>query len=255
MSAPGLGGQGTSDRPGRSASGASRAAGAGPGPGVKICGCRSPEDARVAVEAGATHVGVVFATSPRQVTPEAAVEIVAAVADRARAVGVFVDAPREEVLAVARASGVAAVQLHGQESPEACAALRAAGLEVWKGLRPRSPDELEDLVDRYRKVVDAILVEGFSPAAAGGTGTGFPLAWLDGVRDRLGVGGPAVVLAGGLTPGNVAEAIRQARPAVVDVASGVERRPGVKDRERILAFVRAARTAAETEPAEDVAGP
>lgn len=209
-------------------------------PDVKICGCRTPADARAAVEAGATHVGVVFADSPRRVTVEEAVEIVEA-AGGARAVGVFVDASPEEVLAAAGASGIEVAQLHGRETPEACAALREVGLEVWKALRPRSAAELEAGVERYRDAADAILVEGFSPAAAGGTGSGFPLAWLERARDRLTEDGPALVLAGGLTSENVAAAILEARPDVVDVSSGVERRPGRKDPERIRAFVKAAR--------------
>lgn len=226
-----------------------RGAGHGPGrePGVKICGCRTPEDARIAVEAGATHVGVVFAGGPRRVTLGEAAGIVAA-AGQARGVGVFVDASPEEVLEAARASGVEVAQLHGREPPESCAALREAGIEVWKALRPRSAAELEADVERYRDAVDAVLVEGFSPAAAGGTGTGFPLAWLDSVRERLAEGGPDLVLAGGLTPENVTQAIRRAGPAIVDVSSGVERRPGEKDPERVRAFVQAARAGRRRTP-------
>lgn len=207
---------------------------------VKVCGCRTPADALAAVEAGATHIGLVFAESPRRVTQETAAEIVAAVSGRAQPVAVFVDERPDAVLAAARASGIWVAQLHGSESPEACAALRAAGLEVWKAVRPRRAEELEEALERYGGVVDALLVEGFSAKAAGGTGTSFPHAWLAKHRDRFRGKRPRLVLAGGLTPENVAAAIRTVRPTFVDVSSGVERAPGKKDPVRIQRFIEAA---------------
>lgn len=205
-------------------------------PGVKICGLGRREDVETAARAGATHVGLVLAESPRHVDRGAAGELAAAARDLGLApVGVFVDAPEEEVARAAAELGLAVVQLHGREAPVACSRLRERGLEVWKAIRPRSRDELGSLVGRYRAAADALLVEGRSPERAGGTGTAFPHRWL-----AAGTGGPRperLVLAGGLDPDNVAEAVRLVRPDVVDVSSGVERSPGVKDGARIRAFV------------------
>lgn len=216
-----------------------------PAPAVKICGVTDAHDARTAVEAGADYVGLVFAESPRRVSREEAARIVAALEGRARPVGVFVDADPATIRAVCAETGIEVAQLHGAEPPEACAALREAGLEVWKAVRPREPAELGWTADRYRDAVDAVLVEGWSPERAGGTGTGVPLEWLEGWRERLGLGAARLVLAGGLLPGTVAEAVARVRPDVVDVSSGVEWRPGEKDPQRIRIFVREARRGGE----------
>lgn len=210
-------------------------------PAVKICGLRRREDVEAAVEAGAAFVGLVFAESPRRVTPSRAAELV----DEApvRAVGVFVDAAPVDVVRTAGAVPLAVVQLHGSESPELCDAIRSPGLRVWKAVRPTSADELAREAARYRGSVDGLLVEGRSEDAAGGTGTSFPHDWWReaGLDEEAGDDGPALVLAGGLTPENVAEALRATSPRVVDVSSGVEEAPGVKDPALIRAFVRAVR--------------
>lgn len=215
---------------------------------VKICGLGRRADVEAAAEAGADYAGLVLAESPRRLAPEEAAELAgAARAAGLRPVGVFVDRPAPEVARLADRLGLAAVQLHGEEDPGACASLRSEGAEVWKALRPRSPGELERLVDRYAAHVDALLVEGWSPEAAGGTGTGFPHEWLAGDARPAGL---RIVLAGGLDPENVAGAVRSVRPDVVDVSSGVESAPGRKDPGRIRAFVRAARAAAGPADAE-----
>ena len=235
--------------------------------GVKICGCRRPEDAVAAVEAGASHFGVVFAERLRRVTPQEAAEIVAAGAAAGAAaipVGVFVDATEDEVRRTAERVGLRVAQLHGDEPPQSCARLRADGLGVWKALRPVGLDELLGSIAEYVEAVDAFLLEGFSPRAAGGTGTAFPHEWLGAVpADSLGRAGgmavrdggpPSLVLAGGLTVENVAMAIRVGRPALVDVSSGVERVPGEKDPRLIRLFVAEALEAfggLETEGAAD----
>lgn len=210
------------------------------GPDVKICGLGRRADVDAAVEAGAEYLGFVFADSPRRVTPARAAELAADVP--ARSVGVFVDAAPVEVLRTAEAVPLDVVQLHGSESPDLCESLRGAGVRVWKALRPRSAAELEELADRYRESVDGLLVEGHTEEAAGGTGTGFPHEWWDraGLGRRGADDGPALILAGGLTPSNVADALARTAPQVVDVSSGVEREPGVKDPSRVRAFVRAA---------------
>lgn len=212
-------------------------------PEVKICGLGRREDAEVAVDAGAAYLGLVFAESPRRVTPARGGELVEGLP--AGAVGVFVDAPPGRTLRTAEAVPLDVVQMHGAESPETCEAVRRAGVGVWKALRPRSADELAEGVARYRESVDGLLVEGFSEEAAGGTGTAFPHEWWReaGLGEDHYADGPALVLAGGLTPENVAGALARTSPQVVDVSSGVETEPGVKDPARIRAFVRAVRDA------------
>lgn len=214
------------------------------GPEVKICGLRRRVDAEAAAGAGAAFLGLVFAESPRRVaSPSRAAELVEGLPPGA--VGVFVDAPPVELLRTAEAVPLDVVQLHGSESPELCASLRSGGLRVWKALRPESEDELARAADRYRSSVDGLLIEGHSEEAAGGTGTSFPHGWWKGAGlDEVSRGdGPSLVLAGGLTAENVGDALARTSPQVVDVSSGVESEPGVKDPERIRSFVRAVRAA------------
>ena len=210
---------------------------------VKFCGLTRPREVAAAAEAGGAYAGFVLAESPRRLALEAA----ASLARMARGlglapVGVFVDQGRADVRRLAGVLDLAVVQLHGSEGPEVCEEHRASGLEVWKAVRPRSREELGELVARYRDAADALLIEGWSAERAGGTGTAFPHRWLE-----VGSGGtrPArLVLAGGLDPDNVGEAVRRVRPEVVDVSSGVERAPGRKDEARMRAFGRAVRDAA-----------
>lgn len=219
--------------------------GSGPDrPAVKICGLGRQRDVEAALEAGADYLGLVFAESPRQLTPARAKELVEGTT--AAAVGVFVDAPAVEVLRAAESVPLDVVQLHGSESPELCASVRGGGIRVWKALRPTEPAELAEEVARYREHVDGLLVEGHSEEAAGGTGTSFPHEWWgEAGLDRISQNGdaPALILAGGLTPENVAGALARTRPDVVDVSSGVESEPGRKDPDRIRAFARAVRGA------------
>ena len=207
---------------------------------IKICGITDVADGIDAVDAGADYIGVVFAERARRVAPAEAASVVRAVFGRALGVGVFVDEREDDLLGSWNVVGFDIAQLHGSEPPELCDRLRAEGLGVWKAIRPRNRDELVTGLDRYADAVDAVLVEGFSAAAAGGTGTGFPHEWLDGI-DRSAL--PELVLAGGLDAGNVAGAIEAVSPDVVDVSSGVESAPGRKSRDRVVEFVSAVRAA------------
>lgn len=208
-------------------------------PAVKVCGLMRPEDAVTAGEAGASYGGVILAPGYRRsVTPGAARVIFGGF--QGRRVGVFVDAEEAGLLAAAAEAGIHVVQLHGDEAPEMAARVRAHGYEVWKAVRVRGADEVRAAFRRYAGAVDALLLDGYDPAAAGGTGTRFDWMQIAALRGEL-PDGMRLVAAGGLRPENVGEAARVLRPHAVDVSSGVESAPGVKDPEAVRAFVRAVR--------------
>lgn len=207
---------------------------------IKICGLTRAEDAAAAVSAGADALGVVLAPSKRRVTLDEAAEVFAAVPPLVARVGVFVDAHADEVWEAVARLGLAAVQFHGDEAPETCA---AAPVPVIKALRV-GPDYSPERADAYRGAVSAVLLDTFVPGEQGGTGVAFD--WYD-VAGRLPRWAP-VLLAGGLGPANVGAAIQALHPYAVDVSSGVESAPGVKDHRSIDAFAAAVRAADEEEP-------
>lgn len=214
-----------------------------PSPLVKICGVTRREDAECAVRSGASFVGVILAPGgKRTIARDRAADLLDGI--DARRVGVFVDASVDEMVAAALAIGLDVLQLHGSEAPEAAAELRAAGpWSVWKALRPRTADDFAHDAARYADPasVDGILLDGWSPDAPGGTGARFP--WEAIARRRAVLPTEiALIAAGGLNPSNVSEAVRLLRPDVVDVSSGVERSPGIKDHDAVLGFVHAARS-------------
>jgi phosphoribosylanthranilate isomerase len=205
---------------------------------IKICGITSLTDARAAVKAGADALGFVFCeASPRFLRPEAAAAITCHLPGRILRVGVFVDAPKEAILRVVATCRLDAIQLHGGESPDFCDGL--VPLQVWKAFRMRGRQTLDQL-PAYRESTAAWLLDSYSEGRAGGTGATFH--WDLAVEARQ-LGHP-IVLAGGLTPENVAEAVRQVQPACVDVSSGVESAPGKKDPEKLRRFVAAVHPAA-----------
>jgi phosphoribosylanthranilate isomerase len=202
---------------------------------AKICGLTRPEDAAVAAAAGASYLGVVFAGGPRVVTPDQAARVGAAGAG-VPVLGVFGDQPVPEILRVARRAGLAGAQLHGRSTREDARRLRGEGLLVWRVVRIALPADLDHLEDAAHDA-DAVLVEPGVAHAAGGTGVSLDLAVAREARTRL---GGRMVLAGGLTPETVGRAATLVRPEVVDVSSGVEHLPGIKDPVRIAAFLEAA---------------
>jgi phosphoribosylanthranilate isomerase len=203
---------------------------------AKICGLTRAEDARVAAAAGATYLGVVFAGGPRVVAPSRAVEIVEAAAG-VPVLGVFGTQPPEIILDLVRDIGLAGAQLHGDYGAESAARLRGEGLLVWRVARIAEPGDL-DRLGLLGREADAVLVEPRVAHAAGGTGVSLDLAIAQDARGRL--AGSRMVLAGGLTPETVGRAAALVRPDVVDVSSGVESLPGIKDPDRIVAFLEAA---------------
>lgn len=199
---------------------------------VKICGITSASDAVLAADAGAAAVGLNFyRPSPRCVSVDQAETIVSVIPTPVWRVGVFVDAPREFVEAAAERLRLDAVQFHGQEDAAYCRGWRQ---KVIKAVRARGPLDVERAA---ALPVDFVLVDAYVEGLPGGTGQRVPLEWLSAV-DR-----PRLILAGGLTPENVAEAVRHVRPMFVDVASGVERAPGQKDPEKVRRFIANAQSA------------
>ncbi|MFT7645954.1 MAG: phosphoribosylanthranilate isomerase [Candidatus Poriferisodalaceae bacterium] len=204
---------------------------------VKICGITNEEDALLAVAMGADALGFVFAPSTRQVTPQQARDIVRRLPGGILSVGVFRNELRNRVVDVVHEVGLSAAQLHGHESAEDSAWVADHVPSVIKALVAGSP--AIDRVPEYK--ASAVLIEGPTP----GSGEVFDWSMLDGANR-----GFALLLAGGLDPDNVAQAIRQVRPWGVDVSSGVEASPGRKDPAKVRNFINNAKAAAP-EPAED----
>lgn len=201
---------------------------------VKICGITRTEDGLAAAHAGAHAIGLVFhPASPRCVAPGVAAAIVRALPPFITTVALFVDADPEAVRAVLREVPVHLLQFHGAEPPEYCNAFERPWL---KAVRVKPGVDLLQYAGRYA-AAKGLLLDAFSDAAHGGTGQSFDWTLIP---DRLPL---PIVLAGGLTPGNVGEAVRRVRPWAVDVSSGVEREKGIKDAAKIAAFIRGARDA------------
>jgi phosphoribosylanthranilate isomerase len=202
---------------------------------VKICGITRPEDAAGAAAAGAAYLGVVLAGGRRRVSFVRAAEIVAA-SRGVPVLGVFGDQSVEEIVRGSREAGLAGAQLHGPYGPADAARLAEAGLMVWRVLRIARPEDL-DLLPETSPHADAVLIEPRVPGVQGGAGVRLDLALAVEARRRM--SNSRLALAGGLTPENVGRAIALVRPDVVDVSSGVESLPGIKDHEKIARFLEA----------------
>lgn len=193
---------------------------------MKICGVTTVVDALAAAAAGADAVGFNFyARSVRYVSPAAAAAIARQVPAGVCTVGVFVDAPRDEVERTAAQVGLRALQFHGDEEPSACVGWAQKTIKALR-VRDRSAAALARRFD-----VDYVLVDAYVGGQHGGTGVAVPLDLLEGFDRRR------LILAGGLTPESVASAVRAVRPFAVDVASGVEVEPGKKDPEKMRRFI------------------
>lgn len=208
-------------------------------PIVKICGLTTPETLAAAIEGGASHVGLVFfPKSPRNVALDRAIGLAQMVPATVRVVALLVD-PTDDVLdQILSSLRIDVLQLHGHELPERVAAIRARfGRETWKALPVRTAAD-RDGAAHYAGAADMILYDAKPPEGSdlpGGNGLRFDWELLRGHRHPLPWG-----LSGGLDADNVAEAIRVTGAALVDVSSGVERAPGVKDVDKIAAFLKAA---------------
>lgn len=196
---------------------------------VKICGLTRPEDARCAAKLGADALGLVFySQSPRCVGIERAREIVAAIPPFVSVVGLFVDEAPERVREVLSQLRIDLIQFHGEETPGYC---RAFGRPFIKAVRMREGVDVTETAARYEGAL-GLLLDAYDPDAKGGTGSRF-----DWSRIPRGCSLP-IVLAGGLTAENAAEAIRSVRPYALDVSSGVESAKGIKDAAKMAAFLK-----------------
>lgn len=206
---------------------------------IKFCGLTRPEDAALAASLGASYTGVIFAGGPRQLDAGRAAEVLAAAGDGVQRVGVFAAAPPADVARLARLTGLHVVQLHGDPDAEYVRRVRAeSGCGVWAVVRVPATS-LASRIAELDAVADAIVLDALVPGRLGGTGSSFD--WRLAAREAR----PArarLVVAGGLGALNVGEAIRVLAPDIVDVSSGVESAPGIKDHQRMRAFAAAVRS-------------
>jgi phosphoribosylanthranilate isomerase len=203
---------------------------------VKICGITNVADGLAAAEAGADMIGLMlYEKSPRHVSLKTATEIARAVPPFVMKVGVFVNPSEELVMRTIGECGLSLLQFHGDETPEFCTQF---GVMSMKAFRIRDAETLKEL-PKYQ--TDAYLLDAYSPEARGGTGEKFN--WDLAVEAQK--FGKPIFLAGGLTPENVAEAVRKVQPFGVDVSGGVESAPGKKDVAKVKAFIQAARESLE----------
>ena len=200
----------------------------------KICGITRIEDALAAVEAGADAIGLVFyGKSPRAASVEQAAAILQALPPFVTTVGLFVDMPRDELQQLLQRLPLDLLQFHGDESPADC---EGHGRPYIKALRVRPGEDVAAAMAPYSGA-RGILLDTFVEGVPGGTGASFDWSLVPGNAAK------PIILAGGLDAGNVAAAIRQVRPYAVDVSGGVEASKGIKDADKIRAFVRAVRDA------------
>ncbi len=200
----------------------------------KICGITRVEDALAAAAAGADAIGLVFyAKSPRAVRVEQAQQIIAALPPFVTTVGLFVDMPRPELQQILAQVPLDLLQFHGDESVEQC---EGYGRPYIKALRVKAGDDIAALMAQYPSA-SGVLLDTFVEGVPGGTGLAFDWSLVPAELPK------PVILAGGLTPDNVATAIDRVRPYAVDISGGVESAKGIKDADKVRAFIRAARGA------------
>lgn len=205
---------------------------------AKICGLSTPETLDAAIAGGASHVGFVFfPKSPRNLTIERAAALAARASGHAKIVGLFVDPEPAQIDAVRKQVQLDAIQLHGDEHPALVSRIRMSnGIEVWKAVPVRTSDDLKD-GRRYLGAANRIVFDAKPPKGAdlpGGNGLRFDWSLLQGFRHSL-----PWLLSGGLDARNVAEAVATTGADLVDISSGVESAPGIKDVDKIAAFLKA----------------
>ena len=205
---------------------------------IKICGITTPEQAAEIDGLGADMIGLVFAKSPRQISTEQAIEI-CPVIQRAKTVGVFVDASASEINEIAKATGLDIAQLHGHESAEIVDQISIPCIKAFPVSGPTFIEDIRQWINQCNKRrPEAILLDTYSADVAGGTGKTFnwdllTRAGLDGLLQDL----PPIILAGGLGPENICDAVTTVKPYGVDCSSGVELTKGIKDIEKVKTLI------------------
>ncbi len=203
---------------------------------VKICGITNLEDALSAVDSGADALGFVFyKKSPRYITPEKARSIIALTPSFTTTIGVFANDSQQQVQEIIALTGIDVIQLHGDETPDMCQYSR----RVVKAIRVKTLQSLEPL-KQYQDSITAFLLDTYTPEGLGGTGQIFN--WDIAVEAKQ---FGTIILAGGLTPNNVANAVKRVRPYGVDVSSGVEAKKGKKDHKKMKRFIEQAKSASK----------
>jgi len=200
---------------------------------IKICGITNKEDALWAVNLKVDALGFIFADSPRRVKPEIVQGIIELLPPFISSVGVFVNEDRKKVEEITESCGLTTLQFHGEESPSYCEGFKQ---KIVKALRIENKDILEKAV-QYKDKVDAYLLDTYSPSKYGGTGKTFDWCIAKEIKEF----GLPIILSGGLNPENIREAISEVEPYGIDVSSGVEERPGKKNMEKLINFVRIVR--------------
>ncbi len=207
---------------------------------VKICGLTDPGQAAAVAGLGADFIGLVFADSKRYVSNELARDIVQAIPAETPAVGVFVNSSAAEINRTARETGIAIAQLHGEETPSILGEIEIPCIKAFRIRDAESIVQIHEWLVCIEQgcTLEAVLLDAYSPDAAGGTGEKFNWNLLVEAREHGGLDDlPPLILAGGLDAGNVAEAIRIVQPWAVDVSSGVESSPGIKNPAKVRDFI------------------
>ncbi len=205
---------------------------------IKICGITNKEDALWAVNLKVDALGFIFAESPRRVKPEIVQKIVELLPPFISSVGVFVNEDRRKVEEITESCGLTTLQFHGEESPSYCEEFKQ---KVVKAFRVKDKSVLRKAA-QYQERVDAYLLDTYSPSKYGGTGKTFDWRIAKEIKEF----GLPIILSGGLNPENIKEAISEVEPYGVDVSSGVEERPGKKNLEKLINFVRIVRETDES---------
>jgi phosphoribosylanthranilate isomerase len=202
---------------------------------IKFCGLTRPEDARHAATLGASYVGVIFAGGPRNLSPDSALDVLSEAGPEVQRVGVFADQDDRELLRIAEHATLDVIQLHAAWNPERVKRLRGQfDGQIWPVVRVANAELPEWIVDAF-SLGDAVVLDAYVPGELGGTGVTLPWGQLS-ARLKVVRTDTPIVLAGGLRPENVGIAIAALGPQVVDVSSGVESAPGIKDHDRMRAF-------------------
>lgn len=213
---------------------------------IKFCGLTRREDANHAVALGAAYVGVIFAGGPRNLTPDRAADVFRDVPRTVQRVGVFADQSEAEIERIAEAAELQVIQLHGAWNAERATGLsEVLGADIWPVVRVEN-GVLPAWTAEAFGIGNGLVLDAYAPGALGGTGVALPWAEVS-VKLKALRGATPLILAGGLTPENVAIAIAALQPNVVDVSSGVESTPGIKDHDRMRAFRDAVTNASQSQ--------